>query len=43
MDEMAKYLEVDEDLKNGYKTWWYINKLCFVEDDKVTYQEIVQK
>ena len=38
VSEMAKYLEVEEDLKNGYHLADILTKTCFVEGDKDVYK-----
>ena len=39
VDEMVKYLDVDEDLKNGYKLGDILTRTCFVEGDELIYQQ----
>ena len=41
--EMVKYVEIDEDLKNGYKLGDILTKICFVEGDETIYQEFAEK
>ena len=43
VDEMVKYLEVDEDLKNGYKLGDMLTSTCFIEGDELVYDGFCQK
>ena len=43
VDEMVKYLDVDEDLKNGYKLGDILTRTCFVEGDERVYQHFSDK
>ena len=43
VDEMVKYLDVDEDLKNGYKLGDILTRTCFVEGDTRVYQQFSDK
>jgi len=43
VSEMVKYLEVDEDLKNGYKLADVLTKTCFVARNKDVYDLFVKK
>jgi len=40
---MMKYLDVDEDLKNGYKLADILSKTCFVAGNKDVYELFVNK
>ena len=43
VDEMVKYLEVDEDLKNGYKLADILTRTCYVDGDEMIYDEFCQQ
>ena len=42
INEMVKYLNVDKDLKNGYKLGDILTKTCFVEGDTTIYQQFLK-
>ena len=43
VDEMVKYLDADEDLKNGYKLADILTRTCYVDGDETIYDEFCQK
>ena len=43
VDDMVRYLQVEEDLKNGYKLGDILTKTCFVEGNKELYQQFLKK
>ena len=43
VDDMVKYLDTDEDLKNGYKLADILTRTCYVEGDEMIYDEFCQK
>ena len=43
VSKMVQYLDVDEDIKNGYKLADILTKTCFVEGDKNVYEIFEEK
>ena len=43
VDEMVKYLDADEDLKNGYKLADILTRTCYVDGNETIYDEFCQK
>ena len=43
VDEMVKYVEADEDLKNGYKLGDMLTRTCYVDGDETLYAEFCWK
>ena len=43
VEEMVKYVEADEDLKNGYKLGDMLTRTCYVDGDETIYDEFCRK
>ena len=43
VDEMVKYLDSDEDLKNGYKLSDILTRTCYVDGDEMIYDEFCRR
>ena len=43
VDEMVKFLDEEEDLKNGYKLADILTRTCYVDGDEMIYNEFCQK
>ena len=43
VNEMVRYLETEQDLKNGYKLADILTKTCFVEGDQDLYEQFSEK